>query len=109
MRFYQDEELQYLQYNIQVINCTISTSIPIDAHLNSWVAHNQGNVWALVNGKLIKGYPVGHPELEGGAYGPTGNFGEIYRGRIDVLFSPNLANSGTTDPLISVVLKFYVI
>jgi hypothetical protein len=108
MNFIQAKDIQFLPFFTDVVEVTESTSIPVSGLVNSWVAHNQGDVWAFVNRKLLKGYPLGHPELDGGAWGDNGNWGEIYTGRINVVFDPSKV-VGSSIQLVYVIIKYYAL
>jgi hypothetical protein len=66
-----------------------------------------GDIWVNVNGILLKGYPVGHPELIGASMGATGNFGEIYRGLVQINSAESTPGSGTTEFYCIFIQKIY--
>lgn len=93
-------------YNIDVQTFNSSDQVIVDQRCNCWTAQNQGDVPAYVNGKLLKGFPLGHPELDGGSYGPTGNADEIYIGEIQITFAPGLV-PGSSIQMVQVIQKYY--
>lgn len=107
MTFLNRDQLPFLGFHIAAVDAYFSKSVPADPFCNSWIVQNIGDVWVTVNGILLKGYPIGHPELTGAAVGVTGNYGEIYQGNINVQSAETTPGSGTTDFHVLIIQKCY--
>lgn len=94
--YLQLQQLSLLGYSINSQDIRKTTSCVIDPFCNSWTIVNIGDVWVTVNGTLVKGYPIGHPELTGASLSATGNFGEVYKGLVQVNEASTTPGSGTT-------------
>lgn len=102
------QQLLLLAYTVNNQFLDSARSITLDAFCNSWTVVNLGNIWVNVNGMLLKGYPVGHPELVGASTGATGNYGEVYKGLVQITDARNTPGSGTTDFNLLFIQKVYV-
>jgi hypothetical protein len=107
LNFLNQSQLPLLVYSISQQPIYDSKSIVLDPFCNSWTVVNLGDVWVTVNGMLLKGYPVGHPELTGSSIGATGNYGEIYRGLVNVNSAESTTGSGTTEFFCLFIQKIY--
>lgn len=90
------QQTPLLAYSINSQDIVTSESITLDPLCNSWTVINLGDVWVNVNGMLLKGYPIGHPELTGASIGATGNYGEVYKGLVQITSAQTTPGSGTT-------------
>lgn len=77
--------------------------IRVDNYCNSFTAINTGDTLVTVCGIPLKPYPPGHPELTGAAIAIPGNVGELFRGRIWIVFAPLPG----VDPSVCIVQKYY--
>lgn len=102
-------QLPLLAYSFNSQDVTGSESITLDPLCNSWTVTNLGDVWVTVNGILLKGYPAGQPGLVGASLGVTGNFGEVYRGLVQINSAQNTPGSGTTQFLCLFIQKVYAL
>jgi len=107
MIFLTANQIGFLGYNTSIVDCAGPRSVPAGAYCNSWTVQNLGDIWVTVNGILLKGYPIGHPELTGAATGVSGNYGEVYQGNISIQSAQTTPGSGTTDFHCVVILKSY--
>jgi len=103
------QEIGFLGYSLNHQDITASKSITLDPFCNSWTVINMGDIWVTVNGILLKGYPIGHPELTGASMGATGNFGEIYKGLVQINSAQNAPGSGTTEFFCMFIQKCYAV
>lgn len=102
------QQIPFLAFTSTFQTLQLSTSCTIDPYCNSWTVVNLGDIWVTVNGILLKGFPPGHPELTGASTGVNGNYGEIFRGNVDVQSAQTTAGSGTTIFLCVFIQKVYV-
>lgn len=90
------------KYNIVSQQYATRQSITVDKFCNSWAARCLGDTPVTVNGILLQPSPV--PGQAGESVSVGANEGEIYSGRLDVIFQPPAG----TNPLVEVVQKFYL-
>lgn len=109
MQFLTMNQIPFLAFNTAVYDAFDSKSIPADPFCNSWIVTNVGDIWVTVNGILLKGFPIGQPGLVGASIGVTGNYGEIYRGNINIQSAQTTAGSGTTQFHCIVIQKCYAV
>jgi hypothetical protein len=90
-------------YDIIAQTYTKGVEVLVEEWCNGWTAINTGDTLVTVNGIPLKPFPPGHPELTGAAVAIPGNFGELFRGRIWIVFAalPGVA------PSVSIIQKFY--
>ncbi len=88
-----------------IISQTYETGgeIKVDERCNGFTAINTGDTLVFVNNIPLKPFPAGHPELTGAAIAIPGNLGEIFRGRIWIVFGQL---PGVT-PQVTIIQKFY--
>lgn len=72
-------------YNLLVTKCTQAQEQQVDKCCNSWIAKNTGDSIAFVN--QVPVIPRPGPGLSGETFGPEGDEGDIYKGRISVTFA----------------------
>lgn len=77
--------MEFHPYNFLINIYTENTRVIVDERCNGFTAINKGLVDAEVNGVILK---PGTATGSGESVSFGGNFGEIFRGRIDVIF-PN--------------------
>jgi len=77
--------------------------VPVDPRCNGWTAINTGDTLVTVCGIPLKPYPAGHPELTGAAIAIPGNIGEIFEGRIWIVFDQLPGVS----PQVNIIFKYY--
>lgn len=90
-----------LEYNVIQQTYTSQQDVEVSKYCNGFVARNIGNDTVFING--IQLLPAVAPGLSGETFSIGGNVGEIYRGRIQIVF----AGAGLT-PLVEIVQKFYI-
>lgn len=105
--FVQLQQIPLLQYSISSQTLNNPGSVFYDPFCNSWTIVNLGDIWVTVNGILVKGHPVGHPDLTGSSIGAQGNYGEIYKGNIQVNSAQTTTGSGSTSFLLVFIQKVY--
>lgn len=88
-----------------IISQTYETGgeIKVDERCNGWTAINTGDTLVMVNNIPLKPFPPAHPELTGAAIAIPGNIGEMFRGRIWIVF----ANTPGISPQVTIIQKFY--
>lgn len=101
------QQLPLLAFSINSQDVYSSDSMTLDPFCNSWTVVNLGDVWVTVNGILLKGYPPGQPGLIGGSVGCTGNFGEVYKGLVQINSAETTSGSGTTQFYCVFIQKIY--
>lgn len=109
MQFVTFNQLAFLGFFTAVQDAYDSKSFPADPFCNSWTVTNVGDIWVTVNGILLKGYPIGHPDLVGASVGVTGNYGEVYKGNINIQSAQTTTGSGTTVFHVIVIQKCYAV
>jgi hypothetical protein len=91
-----------VQYNTSPIWVSEPGFVEVDENCNGWMAINKGSGVAYVNGVPLNPAPaVG---LSGESTGTSGNYGEVFKGSIQVKFAPN-----ANDNLVLFVQKFYIL
>lgn len=94
-----------IDYNAVPIEWKISHEMEVDRRCNGFIAVNKGDVLVRINGFPLLPYPPGHPELSGESMTVGGNLGEIYRGRIQIVFP---APAPGQSPSVWIIQKFYL-
>lgn len=91
----------FQNYNVIVTTYTRQQDIEVNAKCNGWTARNLGDDNVRVNGILLL------PPIAAGTSGESvsvgGNDGEIYTGRLQVVFAGVGVN-----PLVEVTQKYFV-
>jgi hypothetical protein len=77
--------------------------IKIDERCNGFTAINTGDTLVTVCGIPLKPFPPGHPELTGAAVAIPGNEGEVFTGRIWIVFD----DVPGANPQVVIIQKFY--
>ena len=103
----QIHQVPFLAYSISHQDVTDSQSITLDPFCNSWTVINMGDVWVNVNGILLKGHPIGQPDLIGASLSATGNYGEIYKGLVNIQSAATTPGSGSTRMYCIIIQKTY--
>ncbi len=93
----------YQQYDIIAASYAKGGEILVDARCNGWTAINTGDTLVTVNGIPLKPFPPGFPDLTGAAVAIPGNAGELFTGRIWIVFS----NTPGVNPLVTIIQKYY--
>jgi hypothetical protein len=93
----------YTTYDIIAQSYTAGGEIHVDDRCNGFTAINIGDTLVTVCGIPLKPYPAGHPELTGAAVAIPGNAGEVFRGRIWIVF----ASAPGVDPQVVIVQKYF--
>lgn len=89
------------RFNAILQRYTEQQSVAVADKCNAWAARNVGNDVVRVNG--IELQPPPGPGLTGESVSIAGNEGEIYVGRIDIVFAGLAAN-----PIVEIVQQFYI-
>jgi hypothetical protein len=90
-------------YDIIAQSYAVGGEIMVDPRCNGWTAINTGDTLVRVCGIPLLPFPPGHPELSGSAIAIPGNFGEVYRGRIWIVFD----DVPGANPLVCIIQKYY--
>jgi hypothetical protein len=106
--FLNFQQIPFLAFTTNFQELIGSTSCSIDPFCNAWEVINLGDIWVNVNGILLKGFPPGHPELTGASIGVAGQYGEIFKGNVNVQSAATTPGSGTTQFLCLFIQKTYV-
>lgn len=89
----------FLEYNTNEATYDGTRNVVVESPLNGYTVYNNGNTNIWLNGTII---------LPGASKSIGGNYGEIYRGRIDLIFR---IPAGLSDPPVNeaiVTQKWYV-
>lgn len=95
---------EILEYNVIWLQYYASQEVQPDPMCNGFEAVNEGDVNVWVNGKLLKPFPPGHPELNGSSWGVSGNRGEIFKGIIRIVVDGTAGGQ----PQVAIGQKFYL-
>ncbi len=95
--------MELCAYDIISQDYSIGGEIKVDERCNGWTAINTGDTLVKVCGIPLKPFPPGHPELTGAAIAIPGNLGELFRGRIWIVFDSTPGMS----PQVTIIQKFY--
>jgi hypothetical protein len=95
--------MQDCNYDIIAQAYAVGGEIRVDEACNGFTAINTGDTLVRVCGIPLLPYPPGHPELTGAAIAIPGNKGEIFRGRVWIVFDllPGL------NPQVIIIQKYY--
>lgn len=104
-----ENQIAFLTFGVTMNEYSAPKSVVLDPLCNSWVVQNIGDIWVTVNGILLKGHPVGHPELTGAAVGVSGNYGEVFKGILNIQSAETTPGSGSTSFLVIVIQKIYAV
>ena len=91
------------EYDIIAQSYAVGGEISVDRRCNGWTAINQGDTLVRVCGISLLPYPPGHPEFSGASIAIPGNFGEVFRGRIWIVFD----DAPAANPLVTIIQKYY--
>ena len=95
--------METVQYDFIAQSYERGGDIKVDQYCNGFTAINTGDTLVTVCGIPLKPFPPGHPELTGAAIAIPGNLGELYRGRIWIVFS----DVPGVNPQVVIIQKFY--
>jgi hypothetical protein len=95
--------MQDEKYDIIAQTYDVGGEIPVDKNCNGWTAINTGDTLVRVCGIPLLPYPPGHPELTGAAVAIPGNKGEVFKGRIWIVF----AAAPGVNPQVVIIQKYY--
>ena len=88
-------------YNLKVDTLVVSAEVAVDPKCNGFVVINNGDTPVTINGVPLNPSPA--KGYSGESYGMAGNVDEIYKGRIDIVFS-----SAVSSPFVTVIQKYFI-
>jgi hypothetical protein len=91
---------KFLRYNVTTQKYSVVTDVQWDKYLNGFMIHNTGNTNLYYNQQLI---------VPGASETVGGNFGEIYGGRIELMFRLPTPAPVTPANEVTIQQKFYLV